>query len=140
MAAAACSTAPSVDGIPLDGTSWVVVNVAGQTPVLGREPNLTFGDGALSVWFGCNGGGAQRVEISGSTIKVRELLSTAMACSGPADVDPLDNPIMRIEDALRQALFGANHIAMREGELVISGSGGDVVFRRLQPGESLGHL
>jgi heat shock protein HslJ len=139
-AAASCSSNPAVDGVALDGTSWVAVTIAGQPPVAGHEPNLTFRGGTITGWLGCNGFGARRVDISDSALTVHELGGTAMACSGPGDPDPLTSPIMQTEQAFVRALAGADRIAVSDDTLVISGPGGEITLRRLQPGESLGHL
>ena len=107
-AAAACSSNLAVDGVALDSTSWVAVTIAGEPPVAGHEPNLTFRGGAITGWLGCNGFGAKRVDISNTAITVHELGSTAMACSGPTDPDPLTSPIMQTEEAFFRALGDAD--------------------------------
>jgi heat shock protein HslJ len=117
------SAPPSVrDGHPgtLAGTSWRVVSVAGQTPVVGREPTVIFtgaaaanGTGGCNSWFG-----AYAYDPNGG-IRFQQVGMTAMACAEAA--------MNAFEGTFITALQQVNLASLDpRGLLVLSGPAGQI--------------
>jgi putative lipoprotein len=106
----------------LAGTAWRAVSVAGEPPVAGREPTITFDADRVTGTTGCNqyfGG----YTLGDGTIAFSAVGMTLMAC---------DDEVGRIEGAFTQALNGATTAAVdASGHLVLDGSGGTVSFARV---------
>jgi heat shock protein HslJ len=121
----ACSSAgsagESAGPSPLDiqGIEWRAVSVAGRAPVATHIPTIKLDGTRAEGSAGCNSYGAD-VAISGTTIKVSQLIQTEMAC--------VDATAMDIEGAFVAALSAATTIEIRDGKLVIGGPEGELVF------------
>lgn len=102
----------------LDGTTWVATQIAGQAPVAGNEPSITFDGDRIGGNAGCNGF-TGRFRIEGSTIAIQDLASTAMGCPEPA---------ASMERMFMIALGRASSIHVGYTTLVIGGEGGDIVM------------
>jgi heat shock protein HslJ len=121
----ACSSL-GVDGRSLDGTHWRAISIAGRVPVAGFEPTLQFDNGRVSGSGGCNGYASQEaVTITGNRIVIGSTLSTLGRC---LRADGSDGPLMPIEDAFMRTLSAVDHITFRDGDLVLSGGEGVLVF------------
>jgi len=131
LSLAACSSL-SVDGLTLNGTSWRAVSVAGNLPVAGSEPTLTFElGGQIDGSTGCNTYASNDpIAISGNDFRGGgSVLMTLGACVGE---DGVDLPVMAIERAFSDALSAANRIGLRRGALVLAGPRGELVFERVR--------
>jgi putative lipoprotein len=125
---AACASTADVSPLPgspgspasLAGTTWRAVSVAGAAPVAGHEPTLAFADDKVSGSTGCNQyfGGYTSAD---GTIALTGVGMTLMGC---------DNAIGAIEAKYTQALSAATSVAIDDGgQLLLSGPGGDLLFR-----------
>lgn len=121
---AAC--APVVDGINLDGTTWRATDVAGSTPVDGREPWVSFDGSNITGSAGCNGYGATNVSIAGNHITIDGFAMTAALCT------PASETLMRVEERFAAALREATGIHVTESGLEIATTMGDLVFERIE--------
>jgi heat shock protein HslJ len=121
----ACSSAgsagESAGPSPLDiqGIEWRAVSVAGRAPVADHIPTIKFDATRAGGNAGCNSYGAD-VAVTGTTIKVSQLMQTEMAC--------IDATAMDIEGTFVDALAAATTIEIRDGKLVIGGPQGELVF------------
>jgi heat shock protein HslJ len=122
---AACSSL-TVDGQNLEGTRWMAVSIAGESPIVGSEPTIVFDSQGVHGSSGCNGfTGQAPASISNGNLKLGEMLLTLGNCVG---ADGQDLPVMAVEQTFWTVLNAADHIATRESQLVISGSAGELVF------------
>jgi heat shock protein HslJ len=118
----------AVDGERLDDTRWVSVSIAGQAPIAGSEPTLVFEDGRVRGSGGCNGyTGQEPVSITNNELELGPVLMTLGGCVGP---DGEDLPVMAVEQTFRNTLGAADHIALRDGLLMLSGPAGELIFQR----------
>jgi heat shock protein HslJ len=119
----ACSASggqsPAPSPLDIQGIEWRAVSVAGRAPVATHIPTIKLDGTRAGGNAGCNSYGAD-VTITGTTIKVSQLMQTEMAC--------VDATAMDIEGAFVAALAAATTIEIRDGKLVISGPGGELVF------------
>ena len=104
----------------LEGSRWHAVSIAGQPPLPANVPTLVFERGGISGNAGCNGYGATRVEVSGTSITIHDLGMTAMAC--------LDQRRMTMESTFFAALAAATTVQVVDGRLSLSGPRGELVF------------
>ena len=115
-----CGLMPSA-AVNLQATEWRAVLVAGRQPVPGREPTLKFARGTLTGSGGCNHisgdfkNDGERFEITGLGVNL-------VGC--PA-------PIGEVEGAFVGALTQAQTVRFDGQNLVIGGSGGEIVLVRL---------
>lgn len=113
----ACSVFP-LAGDPLDGSAWELSSLHGKRLVEGVIVSIEFKDGQLGGSGGCNSyGGAY--EVDGERIRVKELVSTLMACANPSVTDQ--------ESAYLQSLGDAHRFELADGQLQIYQSGGEVL-------------
>jgi heat shock protein HslJ len=104
----------------LEGTAWRAVSVSGAAPVAGREPTLVFTADGVNGTTGCNQyfGGFTYAD---GAIGFSAVGMTLMAC---------DDEVGAVESAYTRALNGAAKVSIDDGgQLVLDGSGGQVVFR-----------
>jgi len=113
----------------LAGTSWVVLTVAGQTPVAGAAPSLEFSDVRVGGSGGCNRvGGGYRYDPSTGRLEFADLAMTLVGC--------VDDRRNRVETAFMQALNGPLGADLDvDGHLVLVGSAGVIVLA--PPGQPL---
>jgi putative lipoprotein len=124
LSLAACSQGAALSPSPeapatLAGTSWRAISVAGDAPVEGSNPTLAFTVDEINGTTGCNqffGG----YTYDGGTISISQVGMTMMACDGP---------VSEVEGAYTAALNGATTVSVDEGgQLLLTGSGGEVLF------------
>jgi heat shock protein HslJ len=115
----ACSSGSSPNPFVLEGVLWSAVSVARMTPPPDHVPTLQFLGGRISGSSGCNsyGGGARIVD---SRLVTEPLVMTARAC--------IDETANQIESAFIGILQSRPLIGPRGRQLVIAGSGGEIVF------------
>ena len=118
LALGACGVLPGA-APDLEGSGWRAMLVAGHQPIAGREPFLRFSDGKVTGSGGCNQIGG-RATIDGGRIAFTELSGTAMGC---------DARINDIEGLFMTALLQAEALRLDGGNLVIAGTGGEIVLR-----------
>ena len=107
----ACAGGNSAVGAELEGATWVLVELNGETPREGSRATLQFEGEQLSGNAGCNHyGGNYRTQ--GNTIQVDNLFATEMACLEPEG-------ILKQEQAYLTALGMANRFEVNEGELTL---------------------
>ena len=104
---------------PMTGTTWNLVSVAGVTPAADRVPTLKIEKGVASGTTGCNSYSAP-VIITGDAITVGQGSLGETACPNAAADE--------IETRFVKALAAAQHIDVVNGQLLISGASGDLVF------------
>jgi heat shock protein HslJ len=126
--ASACATAstPAASPEPLAiyGIDWQAVSVAGHLPPAANRPTIRFEKGRVEGNMGCNGFSTSNVRIAGNRLEVSEITQTLMLCSGEAGL---------MEELYRRALDAATSIGLHDGQLVISGPGGEIVFEAPGP-------
>jgi heat shock protein HslJ len=120
LTVAGCSSGEAATQPPnLNGTTWRVVEIAGEPTIGGNPPTLTFRNGRIRGDSGCNTFSAD-VSLDQTTIDVGEINSTLRLCDG--DVGATETQFMR-------ALIGASALSFDEkGHLLLAGAGGDVQF------------
>jgi heat shock protein HslJ len=120
LAVAGCSSGAGATQPPsLHGTTWRVVEIAGEPTFGSNPPTLKFSDGRLRGDSGCNTFTAD-VTLDQMNIDVGSISSTLRLCEG--DVGTTETSFMR-------ALIGATALSFDEkGNLVLAGDGGDVHF------------
>ncbi len=116
LVAAACGGGETA--IELDGTAWILTDLAGQGVVEGAEVTLEFAGGRVTGWAGCNRFGVDYAS-DGAELKIGdEMATTLMWCEG----------LMDQETAYRQALSTAESVTFRDGTLTVHTAEGDLVF------------
>ncbi len=106
------------DPASLDGTTWLLVEIGGETPPELSASTLVFGeDGTVSGLAGCNNFNGS-AELGEGTITFGPLATTRMACT--------DEGLAQLETDYLGALEGAETWALTGDELVI---GGDTELR-----------
>jgi putative lipoprotein len=117
----ACSTGASGDpgGIRLEGIEWRALTIAGLPPSAKHVPTLTIAGATITGSGGCNrfSGGAR---IEGGRLIVDGLAMTAMAC--------LDDMANVREMQFVRILSSRPLIGTRDGRLVLTGDGGELVL------------
>jgi heat shock protein HslJ len=103
----------------LVGTGWRVVRVDDTAPVAGSEPTIAFKEGRIEGTTGCNSYGGD-VTINGATIEAGDMAMTLIGCM---------DEISEMETAFLAALDGAEELSSQGANLVIRGSGGEIVLR-----------
>lgn len=126
--ASACGTIPGMAELPsLDGTAWVLQDLAGRTPGDGPRATLQFADGRLSGSDGCNRYSGRFAVAKHTFAIVPPLVSTQMAC--PAG-------ITEQAQAYLAALAVAGSYQVVDGELrLLAASGAPVATFIAQPTE-----
>jgi heat shock protein HslJ len=94
----------------LAGTSWTLVEMNGSAPISGTQITLTFEESNLDG-MACNSYGGSYTA-SGGTLTMGEIISTAMACTGPEG-------IMEQEAAYLSALGEATRYALSGDQLAL---------------------
>ncbi len=110
-------------GDPLAGTSWRLIAIDDSPVTPGRPITASFADGQVSGSSGCNSyGGVYTVR--GDRLTTSDLSTTLMACPEPGVMDQ--------EAAYVSILSSAQTFTLSDGQLLITGAGGDVL--RFVPG------
>ncbi|WP_082176469.1 DUF1131 family protein [Pseudaestuariivita atlantica] len=105
----------------LDGTSWTGTRIAGDTLPPSIEITMDFdADGKVSGTSGCNRYFATYA-VSGQSVRIAQIGSTRKLCPEPE---------MTAEYRFLDALERVNGWAMRNGDLVLFGSGAELTFTR----------
>ena len=104
-----------VDGVPLDGSVWELVNGNGPngplTIVAATEITVGFDDGNVGGNAGCNDyGGTATIE--GNEIVIREIAQNTAGCDAAVNI---------AEEAFLAALTGVSHIEVNGKALTLSG-------------------
>jgi heat shock protein HslJ len=116
--AVGCAGTPSIEG-----THWQAIEVVGQAPVAGSEPTLQLGPGKVSGSGGCNDYATTSLVIEGERILMGGLGAPPARCDDPR--------VMAVEEAYFRMLLNVDRIRFRGGLLVLSGTGGELVFRQV---------
>ena len=124
MLAASALGCGGIDTASITGTQWQAIDVAGQAPIAGKEPTITLGPGKVSGSAGCNDYASTSFVIEGDRILTGGLGTGATVCKDPR--------LMAVEEAYYKTLLNVERIEFRGGLLVLSGTGGELVFRRIQ--------
>ncbi len=104
LAVAACgggstpSPSPSGPGLPLEGTTWQLIEYVGAAGGVVSVPagvtvTATFANGTLSGNGGCNNYNASYT-VDGNKLSIGQVTSTMMACTGAAG--PVEPPYLAI--------------------------------------------
>jgi heat shock protein HslJ len=106
-------------GIRLEGVTWNALTIAGLPPSPDHVPSLAIAGPTISGSGGCNrySGGAR---IEGGRLIVDGLAMTAMAC--------LDDVANEREQTFVTILSSRPLISARDGRLVLTGAGGEIVL------------
>ena len=118
LAGCGAGTAPT-EPPSLEGTTWRVVEIAGQATLGANPPAMTFGSGRIRGDTGCNTFSAA-VTVEPGIIDVAGINSTLRLCDG--QVGQIETSFMRALVSARTLSFDA------EGDLIIGGDGGDIHF------------
>jgi heat shock protein HslJ len=103
----------------LDGTGWRVLHVGGVVPEAGSEPTIAFLGGEIGGSTGCNEYGAP-ITLEGLSIEIDDPTMTLKLCEGPVGT---------METAFLAALRGADELAVQGANLLIRGSGAEILLR-----------
>ena len=112
-----------IDTVSITGTQWQAIDIAGQAPIAGNEPTITLGPGNVSGFAGCNDYASASFVIEGDRILTGGLGTGATVCEDPR--------LMAVEEAYFKMLLNVERIELRGSLLVLSGTGGELVFRRI---------
>ena len=128
LVVAACGPDRVIDGIAIEGTRWIALDVAGLRPVVGHSATLEFpgGEGPVSGSTGCNDYSWTYRSLPGGAISVAGLSQSVHGCDG-------NDARTRQDDRFLGALKSAQRIDIVEGRLVISTRVGTLVFERIAP-------
>jgi heat shock protein HslJ len=134
MASAVPSASPSPSSSPssapsiLARTAWKAVQVAGRTPVPGKEPTAIFTTDRITGTAGCNDYDGQYQDADG-VFSFPKSVWTAVGCNGA---------IGEVERGFYFAIRGATSATIdAEGQLVIDGPAGSITFvAAVQPSPS----
>jgi putative lipoprotein len=115
---AACG--PPSNAMNLDGTQWVLVELAGQSPISGRAITLGFEDGEVSGHLGCNSFSGS-YSLRGETLEFGMLMTTLMAC--------VEDELMQQESRMFNLLGQVERAQMVEGQLhLVLSDGGSLIY------------
>jgi heat shock protein HslJ len=118
-----------IDGQNIAGTTWRAVSVAGQSPVPGSEPTITFDGDRMRVFGGCSSRVSDTpAQVQDGRLIVPEMLDPLMNCL--ADGGRSESPVMPIEHVFMAVLTQNRHIELQQDELRISGGPGEIVLVR----------
>lgn len=117
------STLACVPSARLDGTSWRVVAIAGEAPVPGREPTVTFAGNGVQGSGGCNSL-AGRYLLDGDRITFTDITMTAMGCPGPE---------MEVEGHFSQLLGQVQRVVVTGDRMTLVSPVGNLDFIRVAP-------
>lgn len=113
---AACRPAQSTPPpLSLDGTSWVLLTLNGQSPLPGTSITATFSEGQISGSSGCNRYFGSYT-LDGNSLQIGLLGSTMMAC--------LENRVMDQEMAYLGILQAVTEVRLTEGRLELATADG----------------
>lgn len=121
---AACG-AGSSEQASLDGSAWILAAINGNDVVIdgGQELTLSFEDGRLSGYSGCNQfGGEYSANRQTGTLEISPLETTLMAC--------LDDDVMAREGEYQSALQAAESYRLDGDVLTIETADGVLRFSR----------
>ncbi len=121
---AACG-AGSSEQASLDGSAWILAAINGNDVVIdgGQELTLSFEDGRLSGYSGCNQfGGEYSANRQTDTLEISPLETTLMAC--------LDDDVMAREGEYQSALQAAESYRLDGDVLTIETADGVLRFSR----------
>ena len=122
---------PTVDGVSLNDTTWLVTGINGREPPDGRQPTLRFHDGQISGEAICNGYGSTNVTIASHSITIGNLGMQAAGCGDPS--------LEELERTFLAALSSATTIRLNQITsamggpatlLVIAGPEGELILER----------
>ncbi len=107
----------------LENTSWQLVSLNGDSPVVNTAPSIAFEDGQVRGNSSCNTYGGE-YKLRGDTVEFGMLMSTMMACADPA--------AMNQEQIYMSFLGEVEHWELRDGQLLFYQGDGDVLVFELQ--------
>ena len=117
FALAGCSLAAKD---PLEGTNWLLTDLAGTKPVEGTTLTAEFSDGQIGGSAGCNSYGGS-YEVKGDKLEVGDLMSTMMAC--------MDEGVMEQEQAYLGYLQNAASFEITDtGLKILTENGAELTF------------
>lgn len=124
----ACSPV-DVDGQNLAWTSWRAISIAGQAPIAGSEPTITFDGDRVHVFGGCG----TRVSDAPATVRdgrleIPPMLDPLAMCL--TDGGRSGSPVMPIEATFFSILLSNESVSLRGKELHISSLAGEIVLVR----------
>jgi heat shock protein HslJ len=106
--------------IELEGTQWVLVEMAGQSPIDGRTITIGFEDGEVSGYLGCNSFSGP-YSLRGERLEFGLLMTTLMAC--------VEDELMQQESRLADLLGQVDRAQMVEGRLhLVLSDGGRLIY------------
>jgi heat shock protein HslJ len=95
-------------GIDLDGTQWVLVEMAGEAPLPGRQITLGFEDGEVRGHLGCNSLSGP-YSLRGDKLEFGVLMTTLMAC--------VEDEFMQQESRMFELLGMVERVQLIDGRL-----------------------
>lgn len=102
-----------------DGTRWIVTTIDGEPTVPGTTVSVSFADGRISAYAGCNSIGGGYTASDDGSFSTPQLMMTLMACQDPPGV-------MDQETALAQALDDVESYRGDDTEMEMLDAAGDV--------------
>jgi heat shock protein HslJ len=106
--------------IDLDGTNWVLVDMAGAGPIPGSALTIGFDEGQVHGHLGCNSFSGPYT-FSGITMEFGLLMSTLMAC--------VDNDMMAQESRMFELIGQVEQAQLIDGRLHLGlGDGNQLIY------------
>ena len=113
----------------LEGTSWTVTQLDGESVIDGSEPTIAFDNGRAAGTTGCNRW-FSAYEVDGDAISFGMAGSTMMMCHGDG--------VMEQEQAFLRTLELIESFEVADGQLALKGSEGAGLMRGVLPHEGGG--
>lgn len=115
MPEVAKTIAPTIEvgNIDLENTEWVLATLNGRTPLAGTNLTLSFSNGNVGGFSGCNYYGGP-YQIEGIELKIGGISSNAQECLEPEGV-------MAQERDFQNLLLSPLLVELREGQLLLKG-------------------
>ncbi len=83
------------DGFDLDGTTWMLTSLDGDTPIVGGIFILEFSDGQATGTAGCNSFFGEYTQ-DGSSVSMPLLAMTEMYCMDPEGLMDQENAFLKV--------------------------------------------
>ena len=110
--------------IDLEGTNWVLIDLAGAAPIAGSVLTIGFDDGQVHGHLGCNSFSGP-YSLSGNTIEFGLLMSTLMAC--------VDDDMMQQESRMFELIGQVEAAQLIDGRLHLGlGDGNELIYEPME--------
>jgi len=124
LAASISSCGQSVGNIDLEGTQWLLVEMAGEAPLPDSGITIGFDEGQVHGRLGCNSFSGP-YSMTGNSLEFGLLMSTLMAC--------VDNDMMQQESRMFELIGQVEQVQIIEGRLHLGlGDGNQLIYQPME--------